>query len=284
MPRWMQAGQAPALSQPAHQHQSHPNGMHLPNGNFAAPQLQRQPQPSYLSAPTPNAAGLAGSQPVSATQPNLAALLQRLAPLLQRPQQTGAPHRANGVSQQALPVISTAGAQPQSHQQPMQPSQAPAWSWVPPAVQPPPRAAMPMQPSLAAPTSMITTPVAAAELSASGMAAQSAPQVPGSSTAGSGLLAASHLRGVPAAAASCLQQVALSGAASAAQSQQAAAGRPSPSWRTSNPPVVPALDTSVLARLTASIQQNYPSWPPPAVLQSADSGRPDQRTDSNGQL
>ncbi|BDA49228.1 Lysine-specific histone demethylase 1 homolog 1 [Coccomyxa sp. Obi] len=283
--RYMQpAGQAPASSQPAHQQRPYANGTHLPNGNIAV--SQRPPQPSHSSGPAAPAAGLAGSQPTSATQPSLAALLQQLAPLLQRQQQTGAPHRANGFSQQASPAPSTAGAQPWSHQQPSQPSQAPAWNWIPPGVQPPPMAAMAVQPSFAAFRNMITTTAAAAEPPASGNAPQSAPQLPGGSAAGSGQLPACHSWGPPAAAASGLQ-AAVSGIAAAAQSQQTAAGRaaagPSASWRASGPPV-PTLDTSVLARLNASIQQHYPSGRSPAVSQPAENGRPDQRTDVNGKL
>ncbi len=281
----MQAGQAPTSSQPAHQQRSFANGMHLPNGNRAAPQLQ--PQPRYSGDTAAPAAGQAGSHTTSATQPSLAALLQQLAPLLQRQQQTGAPYRANGASQQAPSVPSAGGAQPLRQQHLAQPSQTPAWNWVPPAVQPPSMAATTMQPSLAVPRNTITPPAAATVPAVSGMASQSAPHLAGSSAAGPGNLPASHSWAFQAAAASGLQ-AAGSGSTAAADSQQAAAGRAAvaqlPSWRASNSAAVPALDTSVLARLTASIQQRYPSGRAPTVSESADNGRPDQSPDVNGQL
>lgn len=51
----------------------------------------------------------------------------------------------------------------------------------------------------------------------------------------------------------------------------------SPFRNTSGSPAMSALNTSAVARLTASIQQHYSGGQPPAVSQPADDGRSDQR-------
>ncbi|CAL8464091.1 g3626 [Coccomyxa elongata] len=208
-------------------------------------------------------AAVASSNPGSDLQLATAAITG--ASLSKRPQPAGVTVRAQRWrrSTSAAALCAAAGGLPSW-------LQAPAWSRVPPAVQPQLMAATPMGAKQlhAGPRNTITT--------------QSASQLPGGSAACSG----SCCHFVPGYPRRRLQ-AAMSGTAAVAHSQQAAAGlataAPSLSRRTSGSPAVSALNTSVVARLTASIQQQ-PSGRLPAVSQLADNGRPDQRTYVTGQL
>ncbi|CAL8464102.1 g3637 [Coccomyxa elongata] len=122
---------------------------------------------------------------------------------------------------------SAGGAQPRRQQQFAQPSQAPAWSRVSPAVQPRFMAATPMQPPHGGSRTNTTLAAAAEHLHQEWRHGQRRRKHSGSFQAAAQQVQGSRQHPTrvesQAPAASGLQQAAVSGAAAAAQSQQ---GRP----------------------------------------------------------